>query len=254
MRAAVDGVELVHYTHPNLTERMDPKTQISSNKPGIFLVGFGLALGLNISHCSGAEAEPALAGNQAPPIAPRWAYEPWVWEDNVNTRAPAQEMVAAMPRGDPLRSQLIMILQEQVEGLKKVQAPNGMQRVETSTTSSNLLVTAFAGKDNAYTLVLLNRSTAPMEVTVDWPGATFTRNELADPYHQNTAVPAADVSEADNVVTIPPGGIVTRSSVPLKKFLAGFRRPPMDFPGGCLFAKAAFARELGIQVNVCGAF
>lgn len=40
-----------------------------------------------------AKEEPALAGNQAPPIAPRWAYEPWVWEDNGNTRDSAETLV-----------------------------------------------------------------------------------------------------------------------------------------------------------------
>jgi len=101
----------------------------------------------------------------------------------------------------------------------------GMQRVEADTTSSNLLVTAFAGENKARTLVLLNRSTAPMAVSVDWPGATFTQDELTDPYHQNAVLPMAEVSKAGSLVRIPPGGIVTRSSVPLKSLPGGFRAP-----------------------------
>jgi len=102
---------------------------------------------------------------------------------------------------------------------RRIQA--GMQRVGADTADTNLLVTAFAGSNDERTVVLMNRSTAPMEVTLDWPGATFTQDELTDPYHQNTVLPA----KPGNAVTIPPGGIVTRSSVPLKKLPPEFRAP-----------------------------
>ncbi|HZI31939.1 MAG TPA: glycoside hydrolase family 88 protein, partial [Candidatus Binatia bacterium] len=38
------------------------------------------------------------------------------------------ETLSAMPENDPLRPQLLMILRKQIEGLKKVQAPDGMWR------------------------------------------------------------------------------------------------------------------------------
>src|SRR6202012_4442427 len=38
------------------------------------------------------------------------------------------ETLSAMPENDPLRPQLITILKNQIEGLKKVQAPDGMWR------------------------------------------------------------------------------------------------------------------------------
>ncbi len=41
-----------------------------------------------------AADEPALASDQAPPVAPRWAFEPWVWEDNGNTQASSEKLVA----------------------------------------------------------------------------------------------------------------------------------------------------------------
>ena len=99
----------------------------------------------------------------------------------------------------------------------------GMKRVTASADNSDLLVTAFVGENNSRTVVLLNRSTAPMEVALDWPGATFTQDELTDPYHQNELLPVA--AGDSNTVTIPPGGIVTRSSVPLKKLPNGFQIP-----------------------------
>ncbi|MHC4157321.1 MAG: TIM-barrel domain-containing protein, partial [Planctomycetota bacterium] len=39
------------------------------------------------------EAQGLLAG--PPPICPRWAFEPWVWEDNKNT----QQAVLALVKG-----------------------------------------------------------------------------------------------------------------------------------------------------------
>ncbi|MDE3067568.1 MAG: glycoside hydrolase family 88 protein [Verrucomicrobiota bacterium] len=38
------------------------------------------------------------------------------------------ETLSAMPKGDPLRPKLLFILRQQIEGLKKVQAPDGMWR------------------------------------------------------------------------------------------------------------------------------
>ncbi|MHC4062711.1 MAG: TIM-barrel domain-containing protein [Planctomycetota bacterium] len=37
------------------------------------------------------EAQDPLAG--PPPICPRWAFEPWVWEDNKNTQEAALNLV-----------------------------------------------------------------------------------------------------------------------------------------------------------------
>jgi hypothetical protein len=99
--------------------------------------------------------------------------------------------------------------------------PAGMQRIAASSTDTNLLITAFAGANGASTIVLLNRSTSPMAVAVDWPGAKFTQDELTDPYHQNEAMPVPE----DNSVMIPPGGIITRSSVPLKNLPPAFSVP-----------------------------
>jgi len=53
-------------------------------------------------------ADSGLAASQAPPIAPRWAFEPWVWEDNGNTRASITELVAGyQKRNIPVGAVLI---------------------------------------------------------------------------------------------------------------------------------------------------
>src|SRR5262249_20092029 len=42
-----------------------------------------------------AAADPAApTPGTTPPITPRWAFEPWVWEDNTNTRASTETLVA----------------------------------------------------------------------------------------------------------------------------------------------------------------
>ncbi len=99
----------------------------------------------------------------------------------------------------------------------------GMTRVAASTSDTNLLVAAFAGKNGATTAVLLNRSSAPVEVQLNWPGVRFTETELADPYHQNEVLAKAD--NTANSVTIPPGGIITRTTQPVKTLPRNFSVP-----------------------------
>ncbi|MHC4647344.1 MAG: glycoside hydrolase [Planctomycetota bacterium] len=97
----------------------------------------------------------------------------------------------------------------------------GMVRVEARTDASDLLVSAFAGKGNTGTVVLLNRSTKPRRVRVNWPGVNFREMELVDAYSENEvrAIGAGfkkDVTE----VTVEPGGIITLTTVPLGKVRA----------------------------------
>jgi O-glycosyl hydrolase len=88
----------------------------------------------------------------------------------------------------------------------------GMQRVAAESSAPDLLVSAFAGQDGAATLVLLNRSTAPMKVPINWPGIKFTEQEISDPYHENSVTPLpADLWE----LVVEPGSIVTWTDVPL---------------------------------------
>jgi O-glycosyl hydrolase len=92
----------------------------------------------------------------------------------------------------------------------------GMVRVEAETDADDLLVSAFAGKDHAGTMVILNRSMKPRRLHVRWPGVTFTQMELVDPYHKND-VQKAPATHADGAteVTIEPGALITLTNVPL---------------------------------------
>jgi hypothetical protein len=84
----------------------------------------------------------------------------------------------------------------------------GMVRVDAESPGSNLLATAFEGDGGRRTVVLLNRSTAPQSVRVEWPGASFTERESASPYSANRA------SKANGgAVLVQPGEIVTLSNV-----------------------------------------
>ena len=92
----------------------------------------------------------------------------------------------------------------------------GMVRIDAETDLDDLLVSAFVGKGDAATLVVLNRSTKPRRVRVKWPGVRFTQMELADPYNENTVrdVPSPGAGGATGL-TVQPGAIITLTSAPL---------------------------------------
>jgi hypothetical protein len=92
----------------------------------------------------------------------------------------------------------------------------GMIRVETQSSNSDLLACAFRARENNGTVVLLNRSSRPQRVTVQWPGVRFTEMELVDPYHENEVrrVPMRQ-SKRTVEVDVGPGAVVTLSNVPL---------------------------------------
>jgi O-glycosyl hydrolase len=94
----------------------------------------------------------------------------------------------------------------------------GMVRVEAETDANDLLVSAFAGKNHAGTVVILNRSMKPRRLRVCWPEVTSTEIELVDPYHEND-VQKAPVMRADGAteVTIEPGALMTLTNVPLRE-------------------------------------
>ena len=80
----------------------------------------------------------------------------------------------------------------------------GMRRVDAQTANSDLLTAAFSdGKRN--TLIVLNRSTEPQRLRVDWNGVRWTRMERTSFYDENieTAMP--------NEIVVSPGEIVTLS-------------------------------------------
>jgi len=99
--------------------------------------------------------------------------------------------------------------------------PAGMVRVDADSGDPDVLASAYVGPAGEKTLILLNRSTSPREIRVQWPGAEFTEAELVDPYHANHRLPAARlVSPVSH--TVPPGGIVTLTNLPRKELPADF--------------------------------
>ena len=92
----------------------------------------------------------------------------------------------------------------------------GMVRVEAGTEADDLLVSAFAGEGNAGTVVILNRSTKPRQVRVQWPRVTFTETEVVDPYYENDVRKAPSIqTNGTTEVTIAPGALVTLTNVPV---------------------------------------
>ncbi len=94
----------------------------------------------------------------------------------------------------------------------------GMVRVEARTDANDLLVSAFAGKPNTGTVVLLNRSTRPRRVRTIWPGVNLREIELVDPYHENEVRTApSPAAKGATEVTVEPGAIITLTTAPLGK-------------------------------------
>jgi O-glycosyl hydrolase len=85
----------------------------------------------------------------------------------------------------------------------------GMSRVDAVSVDPDLLVSAYRGKDGS-TAILINRSTAPRRVRIDWPGIRFATAEIASPYRENAVTAAA------GAVVVQPGEIVTLTTVPLR--------------------------------------
>jgi hypothetical protein len=94
----------------------------------------------------------------------------------------------------------------------------GMTRIEARTDTNNLMVSAFAGKRDKGTVVILNRATRPRRLRVIWPGVTFNQMELVDVYHENEVktIPVA-VKKGVTEITVEPGAIVTLTNAALGK-------------------------------------
>ena len=93
----------------------------------------------------------------------------------------------------------------------------GMIRVGADVNGRDLLAVAFAGEGGLATLVALNRSTRSVEVEVEWPGVVFDAMEVSDPYNEDRLFPAPQPDgQAQTVVIVRPGALVTLTNVPLK--------------------------------------
>ena len=69
----------------------------------------------------------------------------------------------------------------------------GMVRIDAESSHGDLLVTAYQGKGGAETMILLNRSTAPFSIRLDWPNARRRQLEIASPYRANEVMPEVPV-------------------------------------------------------------
>ncbi|MCC7498944.1 MAG: hypothetical protein IT160_15280 [Bryobacterales bacterium] len=85
----------------------------------------------------------------------------------------------------------------------------GMARVDAESPDSGVLVTAWEGKPGR-TMVLINCSTVPRQVSVNWPGSAFTTMEVASAYEEN-----AVRKFSGGALRIEPGELLTLTNVPL---------------------------------------
>jgi len=87
--------------------------------------------------------------------------------------------------------------------------PEGMVRVDASSSTPDLLVTAYEGSGKARTLIATNRGTAPQTLNVNWPGTTWNEMERVSQYAENAREPVPAK------ILVQPGEIVTLSTLVL---------------------------------------
>jgi hypothetical protein len=94
-----------------------------------------------------------------------------------------------------------------------------MVRVEAKADADDLLVSAFAGKGDTGTVVVLNRSTKPRRLRLEWAGVKLTEMEIVDPYHENAVQKApAQLANGTTEIVVDPGAIVTFTSAALGSY------------------------------------
>jgi hypothetical protein len=70
-----------------------------------------------------------------------------------------------------------------------------------------LLVSAYTGVDGKATVVMMNRSSLPQEVSLDWQGKRWVQLEKTSPYNENQTGPVISGSQL-----IQPGEIAVLST------------------------------------------
>ena len=95
----------------------------------------------------------------------------------------------------------------------------GMVRVKAESSLPNLQVCAFVGPGDQRTVILLNRDTVTADVVVAGSASTFRFREDVSPYDENRVTVLDSTMRR---VRIPPGEIVTLSTVSLLQLPAGF--------------------------------
>jgi O-glycosyl hydrolase len=87
--------------------------------------------------------------------------------------------------------------------------PEGMVRVDASSSNPDLLVSAYGGSEKTRTVILTNRGNTPQSLTVNWPGTTWNEMERVSQYSENSREPIPAK------IVIQPGEIITLSTLVL---------------------------------------
>jgi O-glycosyl hydrolase len=89
--------------------------------------------------------------------------------------------------------------------------PQGMVRLDAGSTDSDLLVSAYEGREGMRTLIVTNRSTSPQRLDVLWPGTVWKEMERVSQYSENESepLPAELIIQPGEIITFsttaPPG-------------------------------------------------
>ena len=86
----------------------------------------------------------------------------------------------------------------------------GMVRVDADSGDAGLLVSAYEGSAGRRTMIVLNRSTEPRLLQVDWPGSSVPVVEVSSPYAANQVL-----KPSPKGLVLQPGEIITLSNVGL---------------------------------------
>ncbi len=80
----------------------------------------------------------------------------------------------------------------------------GMVRIDASSSSPDLLVTAYEGSQKERTLIATNRGIVPQTLAVNWPGTSWGEMERVSQYAENSpeAVPTKILIEPGEIVTL----------------------------------------------------
>lgn len=100
--------------------------------------------------------------------------------------------------------------------------PRGMTRIEATSTSKDLFVSAFLDDKGRGTIILLNRDVTSHVVSLAQLPIPLTEVERVDLYHSTAAQPLSDVTGGARTIRVLPGSIVTLTSVEPGQLPPGF--------------------------------
>jgi hypothetical protein len=84
----------------------------------------------------------------------------------------------------------------------------GMRRLKVENSNKDLLVTAYQNGQSKI-LIILNRSSYPQQVNINWEAATFNNAEIVDTFKENISVNINELFDSNNFLEILGGQIIT---------------------------------------------